>query len=136
MSAAGTAEELARTRQAYGRFVPHEFLHLMGIDDITSVRIGDHVERPMTILFADIAGFTTISEQMGPAEIFGMLNSYLGEMEPIVRAHHGFVDKFIGDAIMALFPRQADDASEPVKAPSLVMPCAAERAPCACRCPP
>ena len=73
------------------------------------VQLGDQVEREMTILFSDIRGFTSLSEQMTPSENFRFINSYLGRMEPSIIAHHGFIDKFIGDAIMALFPTNADD---------------------------
>ena len=47
---------------------------------------------------------------MGLDETFAFVNRYLGRMVPAIEAHHGIVDKYVGDAIMALFPRQADDA--------------------------
>ncbi|RKZ81861.1 MAG: hypothetical protein DRR19_21585 [Candidatus Parabeggiatoa sp. nov. 1] len=64
----------------------------------------------MTILFSDIRGFTSLSEKMTPQENFDFLNDYLGKMEPIIDQYHGFIDKYIGDAIMALFSNCADDA--------------------------
>jgi len=64
----------------------------------------------MTILFSDIRDFTRISETMRPLEIFDFINNYLGQMEPIILDHHGVIDKYIGDAIMAVFPTCADDA--------------------------
>ncbi len=64
----------------------------------------------MSILFADIRDFTTLSEHMSPEETFGFLNACLTRMGPHVRHHGGFVDKYIGDAIMALFPDSANDA--------------------------
>ena len=64
----------------------------------------------MTVLFSDIRSFTSISEQLSPEENFRFLNAYLELMTPTVRSHYGFVDKYIGDAIMALFPRSADHA--------------------------
>jgi two-component system sensor histidine kinase ChiS len=64
----------------------------------------------MTILFSDIRGFTTLSESMSPEENFKFLNSYLSRIGPEIRAHNGFIDKYIGDAIMALFPENPDDA--------------------------
>jgi hemerythrin len=98
------------TERAYARFVPREFLELLRVPRITDVQLGTQVEREMTILFSDIRDFTTISESMTPQENFAFLNRYLSVMEPIVEAHGGVVDKFIGDAIMALFPHSADDA--------------------------
>jgi len=64
----------------------------------------------MTILFSDIRGFTSLSEKMTPKENFKFINSYLSKMEPIITQYNGFIDKYIGDAIMALFPTNADDA--------------------------
>lgn len=58
---------------------------------------------PAAILFSDIRGFTTLSEKHSPVRIFEMLNGFLGGVEGIIRAHQGDVDKFIGDAVMAVF---------------------------------
>jgi class 3 adenylate cyclase len=89
--------------QAYGRFVPHEFLDNLGKTSIVDIRLGDHVRTQMTVLFCDIRAFTALSENMSPEETFRFLNAYMSYMEPIVKEHGGFIDKFIGDAIMALF---------------------------------
>ncbi len=103
-------ERLSTTTDAYARFVPREFLNLLGIEDIRKVALGQQVERKMTILFADIRDFTSLSEAMSPQENFNFLNSYLVQMEPVITAHGGFIDKYIGDAIMALFPDSPDAA--------------------------
>ena len=103
-------ERLSTTTDAYGRFVPREFLNLLGIEDIRKVELGQQVERKMTVLFADIRDFTSLSESMSPQENFNFLNSYLVHMEPVITAHGGFIDKYIGDAIMALFPDSPDAA--------------------------
>lgn len=95
---------------ASNRFVPREFLEHLGRKSLTDVRLGDHVERDMSVLFTDIRDFTALSETLTPQQNFDFLNSYLRQVTPIVRARHGFVDKYIGDAIMALFPRNAGDA--------------------------
>ena len=103
-------ERLRNTTAAYSRFVPREFLNLLGIEDIRKVELGQQVERKMTILFCDIRNFTALSETMSPQENFNFLNSYLVQMEPVITAHGGFIDKYIGDAIMALFPDSPDEA--------------------------
>ncbi|MGB0388988.1 MAG: response regulator [Ardenticatenaceae bacterium] len=103
-------QELSNTNLAYSRFVPKEFLRLLQQKSIVDVKLGDQVQMEMTILFADIRGFTSLSEQMTPRENFNFINSYLNRLSPIIRAHHGFIDKYIGDAIMALFPRTPDNA--------------------------
>ncbi|MDP2133975.1 MAG: adenylate/guanylate cyclase domain-containing protein [Sulfuritalea sp.] len=103
-------ERLDTTTAAYSRFVPRQFLNLLGIEDIRKVELGQQVERKMTVLFADIRNFTSLSETMSPQENFNFLNSYLIQMEPVITAHGGFIDKYIGDAIMALFPDSPDQA--------------------------
>jgi PAS domain S-box-containing protein len=101
---------LAKINAAYGRFVPHEFLRFLDKESIEDVKLGDQIQREMTILFADIRSFTSLSENMTPQENFNFLNSYLGQVSPIIRQHHGFIDKYIGDAVMALFPDTVEDA--------------------------
>jgi len=64
----------------------------------------------MTVFFSDIRSFTTISEGMAPPEIFSFLNEYMRRVGPLVREHNGFIDKYIGDAVMGLFPASASDA--------------------------
>ena len=104
------SERLDRTNKAYYRFVPREFLQLVGKEDIVSVELGDQTERMMTVLFADVRGFTSLSEKMSPEENFRFINELLGHISPIIRERHGFIDKYMGDGIMALFPEQPEDA--------------------------
>ncbi len=95
---------------AIQRFVPREFLHALGHDDVTTTKLGDATAKSITVLFADIRNFTASSEGMTPEETFAFLNGCLSKLGPHVRAQSGFVDKYIGDAIMALFPRDPSDA--------------------------
>ncbi|MEO6861987.1 MAG: adenylate/guanylate cyclase domain-containing protein [Microcoleus sp.] len=101
---------LTKINAAYGRFVPHDFLRFLGHKSIVDVQLGDQIQKEMTVLFSDIRSFTTISEAMTPQENFNFINSYLSRVSPVIRAHQGFIDKYIGDAIMALFPESADNA--------------------------
>lgn len=105
-----THVHLSRINIAYSNFVPLEFLKLLEKESIIDVRLGDHVQKHMAVLFADIRSFTTLSESMTPKENFDFINAYLGRVSPVIRDHGGFIDKYIGDAIMALFPQTADDA--------------------------
>ncbi len=105
-----THVQLAQVNIAYSNFVPLEFLKLLEKESIIDVRLGDHVQKHMAVLFADIRSFTTLSEAMTPKENFEFINNYLGRVSPVIRKHNGFIDKYIGDAIMALFPEKADDA--------------------------
>ena len=102
--------QLSQTNRAYTRFVPQEFLKLLKRDSIVEVKLGENVQMDMSILFADIRSFTSISEKMTPQENFAFLNSYLEKMAPVVNRHKGFIDKYLGDGLMALFSTNADDA--------------------------
>ncbi|HLP97191.1 MAG TPA: adenylate/guanylate cyclase domain-containing protein [Sideroxyarcus sp.] len=101
---------LQQTETAYSRLVPHQLLNLLEAKSIVDVKLGDQVERKMTIMFSDIRDFTPLSESMTPSENFEFINSYLSQMEPVISRHRGIIDKYIGDAIMALFEHGADDA--------------------------
>ncbi|HEY9611608.1 adenylate/guanylate cyclase domain-containing protein, partial [Allocoleopsis sp.] len=102
--------ELFRLNEAFSRFVPRQFLQFLEKDSIVDVQLGDQIQKEMSVLFSDIRDFTTLSERMTPEDTFKFINAYLSRMEPAIIAHHGFIDKYIGDAIMALFSRSADDA--------------------------
>lgn len=101
---------LSKINQAYSRFVPREFLQFLNKESIVEVELGDQVQQHMSVLFADIRDFTHLSEQMTPEQNFKFINAFLSRMEPAIAENHGFIDKYIGDAIMALFSRGADDA--------------------------
>ncbi|WP_446008457.1 adenylate/guanylate cyclase domain-containing protein [Candidatus Electrothrix sp.] len=101
---------LEELNTAYRRFVPRRFLEYLEKPSIIDIELGNHVERSMTVLFSDIVEFTRLSESMSPTENFRFINSYLSVMEPIIAHHNGFIDKYIGDAVMALFDGKADDA--------------------------
>ncbi|MEM7184194.1 MAG: adenylate/guanylate cyclase domain-containing protein, partial [Spirochaetota bacterium] len=104
------AGELERTNNSFARFVPREFLEFLGKQNIVDVQLGDQTQLVMNVLFSDIRSFTSLSENMTPSENFAFLNEYLSRVGPVVRKHGGFIDKYIGDAIMALFPAEADQA--------------------------
>ncbi len=101
---------LHRINVATGKFVPSEFLRSLGRENITEVLLGDHAEREVTVLFADIRDYTTLSETMTPEENFNFVNSYNGRLGPIIQAHHGFVNQYLGDGVMAIFPHNPADA--------------------------
>ena len=102
--------ELAKISDSYGRFVPRQFLEQLGKQRIIDVALGDQVQRVMTVMFADIRGFTRLAETMTPKETFRFVNSYLSAMEPAITECKGVIDKYVGDAVMALFPQRPDDA--------------------------
>lgn len=103
-------ENLRQINSAFRRFVPSKFLKLLGKEDIIEIKLGDQVQKEMTILFSDIRSFSTISEEMSPKETFEFINEFLKGISPIIRKNRGFIDKYIGDGIMALFPNKPTDA--------------------------
>ena len=104
-----TKIELAETQamvtmtQIFEKFVPKQFLQRIAKEGIATIEAGRVTSETITILFSDIRSFTSISETMTPEHLFAFLNDYLGRMEAPIKENNGFIDKFIGDAIMALF---------------------------------
>lgn len=101
--------EIQEYAEAATRFVPQDFLKILQKESITDIAVGDSVEKEMTVLFLDIRSFTTISERSTAVEIFNLLNTLMSYLNPAIIKNRGFIDKYIGDAIMALF-LDADDA--------------------------
>jgi class 3 adenylate cyclase len=103
-------QRLLAVNESLKKYVPRDFLRQLDKESIAHVKLGDHVQKVLTVLFADIRSFASLAESMSPQETFDFLNGYLQEMEPVITRHGGFIDKYIGDAIMALFPSSPDDA--------------------------
>lgn len=101
-----------RFYQASKRFVPEEFLEFFQKESIVDIVLGDHLSKEMTIMFTDIRSFTVIAEKMTYQQVFDFVNSYYGQVSPIIRKCKGFIIKYMGDGIMAVFPNGADDALE------------------------
>jgi len=103
-------------RAALGSYVSPQLLDRIVRGEITLESAAQQVE--VSVLFADIRGFTRLSEQLSPQEVMGLLNTYCSMMARIVFEHNGLIDKYIGDAIMAVFgspepePRHAQKATE------------------------
>lgn len=96
----GDSEAMANS---FRRFVPEAFLQILGRTDFKSIALGDQKALQMAVLVTDIRSFSTLSERMTPNEVFGFVNEFLAEVGPVIRAHDGFINKYIGDAVMALF---------------------------------
>ncbi|MCB1178862.1 MAG: response regulator, partial [Leptospiraceae bacterium] len=101
---------LSRMNMAYKRFVPLQMIKLLGKSGITEIKLGDQIEKEMTVLFSDLRSYTMLSEKMTPEENFEFLNTYFRRVGPMIRKHNGYIDKYMGDAIMAVFPNNSDDA--------------------------
>ncbi|TNJ41475.1 tetratricopeptide repeat protein [Tamlana fucoidanivorans] len=96
--------------KAASKFVPTEFLKSVGREAVTDVVLGDHKEKEVTVLFSDIRDYTSLSESMSPEQNFKFVNAYVGRMGPKIQKNKGFVNQYLGDGIMALFPKTANNA--------------------------
>ncbi len=101
--------EKNRNERFYYKFVPEKFRELLDKEQFTDLALGDAVSKDLTIMFCDIRAFSLNSEMMTVRESFEFVNHIYGVAGPVIRKHNGFVDKYIGDAVMALF-ESADDA--------------------------
>ena len=102
--------DLHRIFDVTERFIPNEFLRSLGRQRITEVELGDFAEREVTVLFSDIRDYTTLSESMAPEQNYRFVNAYNGRMGPIIVKNHGFVNQYLGDAIMSIFLENPVDA--------------------------
>jgi len=91
------------TNQVFRRFVPEPFIRRISSEGIESIELGRAEQVELTVLFSDIRGFTTFAESMAPHDLLEVLNSYFEALSAPIHAVGGFIDKFIGDAIMAIF---------------------------------
>jgi len=73
-------------------------------------------EKEVTVLFTDIRGFTSLSEQLPPTKVLELLNTYFERMIQVIIRNHGMVDKFMGDSVMALFGAPLSHADDPLRA--------------------
>ncbi len=94
------------------RFVPMEFIKSLGHKALLDVSLGDQVERDVTVVFVDIRSYTSLAEQMTPEENFSFVNAFNGRLGPIVRKYGGFINQYLGDGFIAIFPDRADLALE------------------------
>lgn len=107
-------------------FVPDQFLRRIAPEGVESIQVGNAKEEEITILFCDIRGFTTISEFQSASETFNWLNAFFTQMNDCVMTHHGFIDKYLGDALMAVFDRSEHHAQDGIAAAVMMQQTLAE----------
>ena len=103
-------QDLKQLNNIYRCFVPLEYVQILDKKSILDIKLGDHVSRSMAISFSDIRNFTSICETRSPGQVFEFVNDYLQRISPEICNHGGVIIKFMGDAIMAIFPQSPEDA--------------------------
>ncbi|MBO5401489.1 MAG: adenylate/guanylate cyclase domain-containing protein [Spirochaetaceae bacterium] len=98
-------ESLSQANERYSRFVPKEVLSLLNKKSLTDINPGEWISQKATLLCFDIKQFSSKTEYLAPKEIFEILNLILGKISPVVREHGGFIEKYLGDGIIAIFPK-------------------------------
>ena len=97
-------------------FVPEQLLGRIAPKGIESIQLGNVTEEELTILFCDIRGFTAIAESQAARQTFEWLNAFFTKMNDCITSHNGFIDKYLGDAIMAVFDRPNSHAMDAIQA--------------------
>jgi class 3 adenylate cyclase len=106
LSRVKTHLNLHRINRIANRFVPMKFLQSIGKNSIMEVKLGDYANLEVTVFFSDIRKYTAISESMSPEDNFRFIHAYVKRMGPIIHKHSGFINQYMGDAIMAIFPEE------------------------------
>lgn len=112
------ASELQRMQAAFGQFAPGAVVDRI----VARGAASDAERREVTVLFADLFGFTALGETLSPEALVALLNDYFGRMSRVIEQHRGEVSKFIGDGLMAVFgahapnPWQVNDAVHAARA--------------------
>lgn len=103
-------DAMLKIHEVTKKFVPNEFISMLGKEKLIDVKLGDLVEKEVTVLFTDIREFTSLSENMTPEENFRFVSSFNSQLGPIIRSNNGFINQYLGDSIMAIFPDSPEDA--------------------------
>lgn len=103
-----------KIKKAMGKYISEDIMHDV-VKNIDDIKLGGK-RANVTVLFADIRGFTSMSENMSAQEVSVILNTYFSEIEPIITAHNGVINKFIGDAVLAIFGEPIQDKNHATNA--------------------
>lgn len=107
---------IKQTNIEYEKYIPKQFVKFLGKNSILDLVVGSQVKKEVTTLFCDIRNSTQVSTSLSLEENFNYINSYLNTVAPIIRKYNGFIDKYLGDGIMAVFTRsrQAYDCAHAI----------------------
>ncbi len=103
-----------KIKQAMGKYISQDVMQNV-VQNIDDIKLGGK-RAVVTVLFSDIRGFTSMSEKLSAEDVSKILNEYFSEMEPIITKYNGVINKFIGDAVMAIFGEPVQDLNHPINA--------------------
>ena len=103
-------EQVAQLNRSYRRFVPHEFVALLNKKSINDIMLGAQVLKSMPVMFFDLYGFTSMTEQMSAEESINLMNEVFHTLQPSIAKHYGIINKYLGDGAMIIFPTGEVDA--------------------------
>ena len=101
-----TQAETEGSSEKFNSFVPTQFLERIAPNNIESINLGEKIEAEVSILYCDIRRFTAITESQDSSQTFEWLNYFISQMSSCINRYHGFIDKYLGDAILAIFDRK------------------------------
>ncbi len=110
------ADDALNAMSMLQRFVPKQFIEHFRHHGLDSIELGHAIDTNVSIMFCDIRDFTGLAENMQPKELMNFLNSYFYRMNARIHENAGFIDKFIGDAILAIFDRHTSNENSSVDA--------------------
>lgn len=87
------------------KFIPKQFFKFLGKSSITELELGNQVQKKATTLFCDLKSATAVSRTLSLEENFNYINSYLKVVAPLIRRYDGFIDKYLGDGVLAVFSK-------------------------------
>jgi class 3 adenylate cyclase len=110
-------------RKSFALYLPPAVIDRM-LASNTPPALGGEL-RNVTVYFSDVAGFSALSEKLAPADLVSLMNAYLSAMTDIIEANGGFVDKYVGDAIVAVFGAPVDEGGHAQNAVRAALGCKA-----------
>ncbi|MBE7082110.1 MAG: adenylate/guanylate cyclase domain-containing protein [Clostridiales bacterium] len=107
---------LKETNVEVDKYVPKQFVKYLGKNSLLELVVGTQVKKEVTTLFCDVRNSSQVSTSLSLEENFNYINSYLNVVSPIIKKYNGFIDKYLGDGVMAVFTRsrQAYDCAHAI----------------------
>lgn len=100
--------KIRQTNLETQKFIPKQFFKFLGKSSIAELELGNQVKKNATTLFCDLKSATNISTTLSLEENFNYINSYLKVVAPLIKRYGGFIDKYLGDGILAVFSKSQD----------------------------